>query len=172
MRPALVYMYTVLIRSSDGLMMASEGCAVRYCPAGVKRRLPSGAKVSRRKNEVWVSLAYKLWFLIVTAASLGRNGFGEFSIGRTAGRGIDGAGDADLRIDAEEPNEDRLLCDIAGGSIGNLNEFGVPGIDGTGDAGLSEAESVLPSIRKEVCCGAGLFEGCLRPGRSIFVTLL
>ena len=47
--------------------------------------------------------------MVVVAASLGKNGFGEFSIGRTAGRGIDGAGEADLRIDAEEPKDDRRL---------------------------------------------------------------
>ena len=68
-------------------------------------------------------------------------------MGRTAGRGMDGAGDADRLIEAEEPNEDRLLCEIAGGSIGNRKELGVPGMDGTGDAGLSEVDSDPPSIR-------------------------
>lgn len=86
--------------------------------------------------------------MIVVVASRAKKGFGEFSIGRTAGSGIDGAGDADRLIDAEDPNEDLLLCDIAGGSIGSLNEFGVPGIDGTGDAGLREVESGPPSMRE------------------------
>lgn len=30
-------------------------------------------------------------------------------MGITAGRGIDGAGDADLRIEVDEPNDDLLL---------------------------------------------------------------
>jgi len=36
-------------------------------------------------------------------------GLGECSIGRTAGRGIDGAGEAERRIDGEEPNDERRL---------------------------------------------------------------
>ena len=39
-------------------------------------------------------------------------GFGDGSIGITAGRGIDGAGEADLRIDIAgdaAPKEERLL---------------------------------------------------------------
>ena len=38
-----------------------------------------------------------------------RYGFGDFSIGSTAGRGIEGAGDADLRMEGEEPKDDRRL---------------------------------------------------------------
>lgn len=37
------------------------------------------------------------------------NGLGEFSIGLTAGKGMEGAGEADLRIEGEDPNEDRRL---------------------------------------------------------------
>ena len=110
--------------------------------------------------------------MVVIAASLGKNGFGEFSIGRTAGRGIEGAGEADLRIDAEEPNDDRRLWEMVGGSIGSRKELGVPGIDGTGDAGLIEDASGPPIMRGVPSCGAGLSERCLRPGRSIFMTLL
>ena len=41
--------------------------------------------------------------------------------GMTAGSGSDpeGAGDADLRIEGEEPNEDRRLCVVMGGFIGS-----------------------------------------------------
>ena len=38
-----------------------------------------------------------------------RKGFGECSIGLTAGSGIDGAGEADLLIEGDEPNEERRL---------------------------------------------------------------
>lgn len=48
-------------------------------------------------------------FVFFTAKLLAPNGLGEFSIGRTAGNGIDGAGDADLRMDADEPKDDRRL---------------------------------------------------------------
>ena len=48
-----------------------------------------------------------------------------------------GAGEADRRIDGEEPKEERRLWEIAGGFIGGASEVGVPGIeaDGGGDAG-------------------------------------
>ena len=42
------------------------------------------------------------WLLI-------ENGFGEFSIGLTAGKGMEGAGDAERRIDGDEPKEERRL---------------------------------------------------------------
>ena len=107
----------------------------------MNNRLPSGAKVSLRKNEVYVSLAYMLAFFIPKPAY----GLGEFSIGRTAGSGMDGAGDADLLIDGDEPKEERRLCDIAGGFIGKAKDIGVPGIegDGAGEAGAI----TLPSAR-------------------------
>lgn len=41
-------------------------------------------------------------------------------MGITAGRGIEGAGDADLRIEVEEPNDDLLLWLIVlGGFMGS-----------------------------------------------------
>ena len=64
-------------------------------------------------------------------------GFGEASIGITAGRGNDGAGETDRRIDIAgeaAPNEDLLLWLIVlGGFIGNAEDVGVPGHDGVGD---------------------------------------
>lgn len=99
----------------------------RYCPAGVKRRLPSGENVSRLKNDENVSSpAYILSFrspsvLNVSGRSPSPVAFklGEFADCITAGKGNDGAGETDRRIEGEEPNDDRLLCDVGpGGFIG------------------------------------------------------
>jgi hypothetical protein len=99
----------------------------------VKSRLPSGVKVNRRKNDFNVSLAYMLAFLIPRLAY----GFGEASIGITAGRGSDGAGDTDRLMDMAgeaAPNEDLLLwLMVLGGFIGNAEDVGVPGHEGVGD---------------------------------------
>jgi hypothetical protein len=80
----------------------------------VKSKLPSGAKVRRLKNEVRVSLKYM--GALRTPAGLPRLfRLGEFGI--TAGKGIDGAGEAERRMEGDEPNEDRRLCDVGGGCI-------------------------------------------------------
>ena len=99
-------------------------------------------------------------------------GFGEFSIGRTAGKGIDGAGEAERRMEGEEPKEDRRLCEIVGGFMGKASDVGVPGIEGPGEAGARDAESRGVYGRAPDSCGAGLLADILRPGRSILVTLL
>lgn len=155
--------------SSAGLDPVAE-CATLYWPAGVKRRLPSGAKVKRRKNEVWVSLAYILAFF--TPRLPARYGFGEFSIGLTAGKGIEGAGEAERRIDGDDPKDERRLCEIIGGFMGNAREAGVPGIDGAGDAGANEVESAVSCGRGLGSGGAGLLAEIRRAGRSIFMILL
>lgn len=60
---------------------------------------------------------------------------GEEISGRTAGRGKEGAGEADLRKEGEEPNEERRLWVRAGGgSIGKGVASGVPGLEGAGEA--------------------------------------
>ena len=59
---------------------------------------------------------------------------GEDISGLTAGNGNDGAGDADLRKDGEDPKDDRRLEPIAGGSMGRGVVRGVPGFDGAGEA--------------------------------------
>lgn len=55
------------------------------------------------------------------------------SRGFTAGNGIEGAGEADLRIEGEEPNEERRLRDTGGGSMGRGAVNGVPGVEAPGD---------------------------------------
>lgn len=114
--------------SSDNLARsATDGLSVLYCPAGVNRRLPSGAKVRRRKKDVNVSLAYIGAFLTPSPATLG-----EFD-GITAGKGIDGAGETDRRTEGDEPKDERRLCEVGGGFMGRAKELGVPGADGTGE---------------------------------------
>lgn len=68
---------------------------------------------------------------------------GEDSIGLTAGRGRDGAGETDLLKDGDELNEDRRLWEIAGGFIGKGREVGVPGAEGLGEAMASEDVSAV-----------------------------
>lgn len=79
--------------------------------------------------------------MFLTAKELDPKGLGEFSIGLTAGNGIEGAGDADLRMDGEDPNDERRLCETAGGFMGSAKEVGVPGMDGAGEPGASEDAS-------------------------------
>ena len=94
-------------------------------------------------------------------------------MGSTAGKGIDGAGEADLRTEGDDPNDDRRLCEIAGGFIGSASDVGVPGIDGAGDPGARDIDaSAIRCPRTVVSGGAGLLADILRPGKSIFVTLL
>jgi hypothetical protein len=134
----------------------------------VKSRLPSGAKVNRRKNDVRVSLKYIGAFRTPSVPMLFM--LGEFGI--TAGNGMDGAGEADLRIEGEEPNEERRLCDVGGGCIvGNAKDCGVPGIEGTGEP-IPRVASPTNEARPPKSGGAGLFEDTRRAGKSILVTLL
>ena len=57
-------------------------------------------------------------------------GFGDASIGMTAGKGMDGAGETE-RL---EEKDDLLLWLITlGGFIGSATDVGVPGADGTGE---------------------------------------
>lgn len=102
----------------------------------MNNRLPSGAKVKRLKKEVYVSFAYILAFFKLLRAA---NGNGECSIGRTAGSGMEGAGDADLRWDGDDAKDDRRLWVSAGGFMGRARDVGVPGIeaDGAGEAGAT-----------------------------------
>lgn len=94
---------------------------------------------------------------------------GEF--GMTAGKGIDGAGEADRRMEGDEPNEERRLCDVGGGCIvGKAKDCGVPGIEGTGDP--IPRPSPTNEARLPKSGGAGLFDDTRRAGRSILLTLL
>ena len=91
-------------------------------------KLPSGANVNLRKKEVQVSFPYMAADL--TPILPIKYGLGDFSIGNTAGKGMDGAGEADRRIEGDDPKEERRLWDNAGGFIGSARDVGVPGIDG------------------------------------------
>jgi hypothetical protein len=92
-------------------------------------------------------------------------------LGMTAGRGMDGAGEAERRIDGEEPNDERRLCEVGGGCIvGKASDCGVPGIEGTGEPIANE--SPTNEARPPKSGGAGLLEDTRRAGRSILVTLL
>lgn len=89
----------------------------------------------------------------------------------TAGSGIEGAGEAERRIDGEEPKDERRLCEVGGGCmVGRASDCGVPGIDGTGEP--MAIESATKDARPPKSGGAGLFEDTRRAGRSILVTLL
>lgn len=151
----------------------SDGNTVLYWPAGVNNRLPSGANVKRRKKDVKVSLAYIGAFRTprpgcVPVARLPMLG----ELGITAGKGIDGAGEADRRIDGDDPNDDRRLCEVGGGFIGRASDWGVPGADGAGEPAARVAACATKEARPPNSGGAGLLEEILRAGRSIFVTLL
>lgn len=95
---------------------------------------------------------------------------GEFGI--TAGKGIEGAGEAERRIDGEEPNDVRRLCDVGGACmVGRASDCGVPGIDGTGEP-AANGESPTSDGLPPKSGGAGLFDDTRRAGKSILVTLL
>lgn len=93
-------------------------------------------------------------------------------LGMTAGRGIDGAGEAERRMEGEEPNEERRLCEVGGGCIvGRASDCGVPGMDGTGEP-IARLQSPTKDARPPKSGGAGLLEDTRRAGKSILVTLL
>lgn len=99
-------------------------------------------------------------------------GLGDASIGITAGRGRDGAGETERRIDIAgdaAPKEDlRLWLMVLGGFIGRARDVGVPGQEGTGDPMAFEDVSVANCARNPISGGAGLLEDIRRPGKSIF----
>ena len=86
-----------------------------------------------------------------------------------AGAGA-GAGEAERRNEGDEPKEERRLCEMTGGFMGNARDAGVPGIESPGEAGAMTAESALSCGRGLDSGAAGLAE-TLRAGRSILMTL-
>ena len=84
---------------------------------------------------------------------------------------MEGAGDADRRMDGEDPKDDRRLCEVGGGFIGRASDCGVPGADGAGEPAMAESRA-MNEARPPKSGGAGLFEDTRRAGRSILVTLL
>ena len=93
----------------------------------------------------------------------------ETSRGLTAGNGMADAGDAERRIDGEEPKEDRRLIVTGGGSIGSGPVFGVPGVEGTGDE--IAIELLVDWFRVPKSGGAGLLDEIRREGISILRNL-
>jgi hypothetical protein len=89
---------------------------------------------------------------------------GDEISGLTAGRGRDGAGEADRRKEGDEPKDDRRLEVMAGGSIGNGVVSGVPGFEGAG-----EAMARVLALARCMSGGAGLFEDIRRLGKSILL---
>lgn len=95
------------------------------------------------------------------------DGLGEGSIGMTAGKGMDGAGETDRR----EENEDRRLWLMTlGGFMGSANDVGVPGAEGTGDP-MEGASRTASDERWPKSGGAGLLEEIRRGGRSALMWL-
>lgn len=97
--------------------------------------------------------------------------------GMTAGNGIvEGLGETErMRLPpACDPKDERLLCDVGGGFIGIARDCGVSGAEGRGDpAPISDTVSAAKEARwLPKSGGAGLLDDILRPGRSIFETLL
>lgn len=81
---------------------------------------------------------------------------GDASIGITAGNGSDGAGEAERRIEGDEPNEERRLWLMTlGGFMGRVNVVGVPGADGPGEL-MVTVESIDICDRRVRSGGAGL----------------
>lgn len=105
-----------------------------------------------------------------TARPIAAFKLGEDSSGRTAGRGSEGAGEADLLTDGEDPKDDRLLVAMTGGSIGRGVVIGVPGFDGAGEAMVKPPTLALDSLCF-TSVGAGLAAEILLPGRSILLNL-
>jgi len=85
-------------------------------------------------------------FVFRTANPMAALRLGEDISGLTAGNGNDGAGEADLRKDGEDPNDDLRLEPMAGGSIGRGVVSGVPGFDGAGEAIASPLALALDAL--------------------------
>jgi hypothetical protein len=71
--------------------------------------------------------------VFLTAKPIAAFRLGDEISARTAGKGNDGAGDADRLNEGDDPNDDLRLAD-AGGSIGKGVVRGVPGFEGAGEA--------------------------------------
>lgn len=110
-------------------------------------------------------------FVFRTAIPIAALKLGEDISGLTAGSGNEGAGEADRRIAGDEPNDDRLLDAVIGGSIGRGVAIGVPGFEGAGEAIASPAALAVEECLCPISGGAGLCVEILRPGRSILLNL-
>jgi hypothetical protein len=105
-------------------------------------------------------------FVFLTAIPIAALRLGDEISGRIAGSGSDGAGDADLRKDGDEPKEERRLDNAGGGgSIGRGVVRGVPGFEGAGEA-MAALVVLELDARWTGWSGAGLLDDIRRPGRS------
>lgn len=95
---------------------------------------------------------------------------GEEISGRTAGKGSDGAGEAERRNEGDDPNEERRLEVIIGGSMGRGVVRGVPGFEGAGEA-MDRLLALVFDARCADSTGAGLFDDIRRAGKSILLNL-
>ena len=73
-------------------------------------------------------------FVFLTPRPIAALRLGDEISGLTAGKGKEGAGDADRLKDGEDPKDDLRLPCMTGGSIGKGVVSGVPGFEGAGDA--------------------------------------
>lgn len=105
-------------------------------------------------------------FVFLTAKPIAALRLGDDISARTAGKGREGAGDADRLNDGEDPNEDLRLPETTGGSIGRGVVSGVPGFEGAGDA-IVIPDALAFDALWDSSGGAGLLEEIRRPGRSI-----
>jgi hypothetical protein len=97
-------------------------------------------------------------------------GFGEASIGITAGSGKEGAGETERR---EENDDRREWLMTLGGFMGKAIDVGVPGAEGTGEPPAAEGvASMAPRIDLwPMSGGAGLCEDIRLGGRSVLIWL-
>ena len=109
-------------------------------------------------------------FVFLTPRPIAAFKLGDEISARTAGKGKEGAGEADRLKEGEDPNEDLRLPDTTGGSIGSGVVRGVPGLDGAGDA-IAMPAALAFDVRWESSGGAGLFDEIRRPGKSILLNL-
>lgn len=97
-------------------------------------------------------------------------GFGEASIGITAGRGSEGAGETERR---DENDDRREWLMTLGGFMGKATEVGVPGVEAAGEpaAAAELASMVARTDLYPISGGAGLCEDIRLGGRSVLMWL-
>jgi hypothetical protein len=85
-------------------------------------------------------------FVFLTPRPIAALRLGDEISGRTAGKGNEGAGDAERLNEGDEPNDDLRLPDMTGGSIGKGVVKGVPGFEGAGEA-IAKPDALAFDVR-------------------------